>query len=450
LTRGTVTNNSVHVTGNLSNPGGANITLRGFWIRRDDQVTPREITVSTTSNTFSTTITGLTPNSVYRVRAISRATGFTGTQQSSENVFTTQQQGATVPDAPRNLTVTPSTNQVRLNWQAPANNGGAAITRYEVSLNNGTWVTASSTTQHTFTINTTGTQTVRVRAVNSAGAGALASATSVQFFRVTFDPSPINPTGAFIGDDDVYDADDYQLDYSYEVYESSYEGLSYEDLNHQPLASEADQYIDIAPLMAGPLTIHVPANTALGTNNIPHPGGTNFSGWFTTAGVQITANTTPTANITAFAQRSNITITFNAQGGSAVPPRTLPPVSRIGTLPTTIRSGHRFDGWFRSPSGAGSRIGEDEVFAISTTLHARWTQIPQPTIVRVTFDANGGRLTNPDDWSREVTTGSQVHNFPAVTRSGFTFVSWNTRADGTGDSMPSGSSFVRNTTLFAI
>jgi uncharacterized repeat protein (TIGR02543 family) len=84
----------------------------------------------------------------------------------------------TAPSAPQNFTATPGDGQVELRWSAPASNGGAAISRYEVSGDNGgTWVTAATNTSHTFTGLTNGTAyTFKVRAVNSAGSGAEASA----------------------------------------------------------------------------------------------------------------------------------------------------------------------------------------------------------------------------------------------------------------------------------
>jgi len=82
-----------------------------------------------------------------------------------------------LPGVPQNFVVTYGDRSARLSWAAPANNGRAAITRYEVSMNNGaTWVTASSNTGHTFSGLTNGaTLTFAVRAVNVAGAGAQAS-----------------------------------------------------------------------------------------------------------------------------------------------------------------------------------------------------------------------------------------------------------------------------------
>jgi len=81
---------------------------------------------------------------------------------------------ATVPEAPLNFSATPGSGSVRLNWSAPSDDGGLPIIRYEVSSNNGTsWVTASTSTGHTFTGLTDGTlYTFRVRAVNSLGSGA--------------------------------------------------------------------------------------------------------------------------------------------------------------------------------------------------------------------------------------------------------------------------------------
>lgn len=81
---------------------------------------------------------------------------------------------ATTPTEPQNFTATPGDAEVTLNWTAPANDGGAEISRYEVSRDNGTtWVIADTSTSHTFTGLNNGTEyTFKVRAVNSAGNGA--------------------------------------------------------------------------------------------------------------------------------------------------------------------------------------------------------------------------------------------------------------------------------------
>ena len=78
----------------------------------------------------------------------------------------------TVPDAPTNLLADGGNEQVALSWEAPENDGGFAITDYEVRINGrGSWISIGSThTTHTVTGLTNGTVYVfQVRAVNAAG-----------------------------------------------------------------------------------------------------------------------------------------------------------------------------------------------------------------------------------------------------------------------------------------
>ena len=97
---------------------------------------------------------------------------------------------AEAPGAPQSFTATAGNGQVTLSWSAPANNGGSAITKYEVSSDDGaTWTDASSGAGHTFTGLTNGTAyTFKVRAVNSVGEGAEATATA----------TPVVPTYSLI------------------------------------------------------------------------------------------------------------------------------------------------------------------------------------------------------------------------------------------------------------
>ena len=78
----------------------------------------------------------------------------------------------TVPDAPTNLLADGGNEQVALSWDAPENDGGFAITDYEVRINGrGSWISIDSIhTTHTVTGLTNGTAYVfQVRAVNAAG-----------------------------------------------------------------------------------------------------------------------------------------------------------------------------------------------------------------------------------------------------------------------------------------
>ena len=85
----------------------------------------------------------------------------------------------TVPDAPTNLSITPSETTAAATWDAPSDNGGTAITDYEYAIEEGSSLSASPTwhstgsTSTTFTIPSLVADTeyaAAVRAVNSIGA----------------------------------------------------------------------------------------------------------------------------------------------------------------------------------------------------------------------------------------------------------------------------------------
>jgi titin len=90
----------------------------------------------------------------------------------------------TPPSAPGSLTATPGNGQIGLSFTAPTSNGGAAITGYEYTTDNGaSWhsltTTGSGPYSATLTGLTNGTAyTIQVRAINGVGSGT-ASATVV-------------------------------------------------------------------------------------------------------------------------------------------------------------------------------------------------------------------------------------------------------------------------------
>ena len=114
----------------------------------------------------------------------------------TEKTVTVYQTAATVPGAPTDLKAEAGDKQVKLTWTAPASDGGSEITRYEVSMNGGTWkATGGTTTTYTVTGLTNGTEyTFQVRAVNGKGAGAASNEVKATPAAATYTLTVINGT----------------------------------------------------------------------------------------------------------------------------------------------------------------------------------------------------------------------------------------------------------------
>ncbi len=169
-------------------PGDGQVTLR--WsppgndggdtiLRYEYELDGSGTWIDTGSTATSHTVTGLNNGQTYvfRVRAVngqgngdpvtleatpSRSTGGGGDDGPRD----------TAPDAPRNLTAEATEGAVTLSWEAPRDDGGAAVRRYEYEQNgSGDWTSTGGTdTSHTVRGLTNGeTYTFRVRAVNRIG-----------------------------------------------------------------------------------------------------------------------------------------------------------------------------------------------------------------------------------------------------------------------------------------
>ena len=155
-----------------SDNGGAPITHYEYEQNGDDNWHP------TGGPQTSHTVSGLTIGESYtfRIRAVNSAGNGTNSALLTATVGGSPDDvpRETAPDAPRNLRSTPGNGQVTLSWNAPSDNGGAAITDYEYRIDGeGEWISiGSSNRMHTITGLTNGTVYVfRVRAVNRFGRG---------------------------------------------------------------------------------------------------------------------------------------------------------------------------------------------------------------------------------------------------------------------------------------
>ncbi|MBQ9742006.1 MAG: leucine-rich repeat protein, partial [Kiritimatiellae bacterium] len=122
---------------------------------------------------------------------------------------------------------------------------------------------------------------------------------------------------------------------------------------------------------------------------------------------------------------------FNLNGGGSLDgaekQKTVDCDEAYGALPTPIRKGYTFAGWYTAASGGTLVTPETIVTADGAhALYAHWT----PNTYTVTFDANGGTVTTT---SKIVTYDSTYGTLPTPTRTGYAFNGWYTTPNGGPD-----------------
>jgi len=423
LTIRNITSSTATLVGTVT-PNGANITMRGFWFRRDNQATHQEVIVNTSSNTFEITITDLTPNTNFYVRAVARASGITGTHQSPAGHFRTQ--------AP------PSGPPVTVTFNA---NGGIGGATREVRVGNivGTLPPSPSRANHTFggwfTSQTGGTQVTantivqgattywarwntRVNLNTHGGVGVPAyiiqqSGTSHPLPTPTRDgfvflgwslTLPLMSLDANISEEDLY-VSGLDRDYTETILEenTAWDANAFDA--HAITPANISFIVGLLPFN-GQMTVHahweraftvtfnanggtviesrreVQRGKPIGDLPTPQRTGNDFDGWFTADGVRMVRTYEVTRDMTLYA-RWLVTITFNPNGGhvsQASSTHTVVSGSLMtgGALPTPTRQGrtfgHRFVGWYDSIIG-GNRVNPTIAPSRHTTFFARWESV---------------------------------------------------------------------------
>jgi uncharacterized repeat protein (TIGR02543 family) len=151
---------------------------------------------------------------------------------------------------------------------------------------------------------------------------------------------------------------------------------------------------------------------------------------------------------------SQVTLTYDANGGSSAPAAQLRTAGSIFTLPASsanpTRSGFSFLGWATISSSSVQDFSAGTSYTMpgsATTLYAVW----QAANGRISYNSNGGSGTLPADNTGTAGTSaiakaqdatSSVAAPATLAKSGFTFAGWNTVAGGTGIDYAPGSSIV--------
>jgi uncharacterized repeat protein (TIGR02543 family) len=185
------------------------------------------------------------------------------------------------------------------------------------------------------------------------------------------------------------------------------------------------------------------ATTTLPTE--PTRTGYTFQNWNTTengSGDIFNTSSVVTQNIIVYAQWSlnNYTLTYYSNGsdGGDVYGSENYDHGQTATLKdenTATKTGYNFYAWNTEADGSGDSYatGTEVVMIGDLDLYAQWLEDAKCTVV---FNGNGGSGYTPS--SHTVTCGNSLQdeakNLPTgISRSGYSFVNWNTALNGSGD-----------------
>lgn len=185
--------------------------------------------------------------------------------------------------------------------------------------------------------------------------------------------------------------------------------------------------------------------------------GHSFSGWNTKSNgdgtsyknKQSVKNLTSAngATITLYAKwtPNKYTVSYDANGGSGAPADQTKTYGVNLTLSSTkpTRTGYTFSKWNTKADGTGTNYNSGAKYTgnANLTLYAVWT----PITYTVTYNANGGSGA-PGNQTKTYGVALTLSS-TKPTRTGYTFVKWNTKSDGTGTNYNSGAKYTGNANL---
>ena len=212
-----------------------------------------------------------------------------------------------------------------------------------------------------------------------------------------------------------------------------------------PIRQTMDNKVYKLTLQNGKETDTLYANSYKFTLPIPHQEGYTFVGWFNaqTGGEQALDNAVLTTDLTLYARwtANTYTINFKANKGYGYMQTQTFTYDMPQTLsPNTFnRTGYHFIGWNTQADGMGINYKDGAEVSNLTpeangtvNLYAQWLEYTYT----VSFNANGGK-GHMDDMPLTYDTPQNL--IPCTfTRIGYTFVGWNTQADGMGTNYTDG------------
>jgi uncharacterized repeat protein (TIGR02543 family) len=144
---------------------------------------------------------------------------------------------------------------------------------------------------------------------------------------------------------------------------------------------------------------------------------------------------------------STHTVTFDTQGGSAVPTESKAFGATLGTLPTSTKSGYLITGWNTQADGQGSVLTPETKINGDITIYAVWTSMED--IATITFDTN----SLPDSVAAPapitIAKNGTATSLPTLgAREWYNFIGWFTAASD-GEEFTTGTTVSSNITVYA-
>lgn len=197
----------------------------------------------------------------------------------------------------------------------------------------------------------------------------------------------------------------------------------------------------------------------------PTRTGYAFAGWLldgeSTASQSVTIPKGSTGEKKYMAQwtANSYTVTLNGNGGKISGNDTADKsvvfdadYGAVITDNTPVREGYTFNGWYTQADGGTKVESNSKLTTEGATLYAHWTA----NTYQVTLNANGGLYASgnpsPFNVSYDGTYGDNLSAANAPVREGYVFSGWNTKTDGTGDTITTNTTvkLTSGVTLYAI
>lgn len=168
---------------------------------------------------------------------------------------------------------------------------------------------------------------------------------------------------------------------------------------------------------------------------LPEKDGAVFEGWYTSAdysGEPVTQIRCEGESIKLLAKWSDAvyTVRYELNGGVLHGEENPECVTADGlyTLRDPVRKGYVFLGWYDQPYGGEKyeSVGGDS--AKNVTLYALWQKCDD--LFTVYYDLNEGE---PDAENPVSVGAGEVHKLNGASKTGYTFLGWNTQEDGSGE-----------------